>query len=105
MTNGSGTWRTTVNGLSSGNTLDYWFTYEKSGPQYDTPHFTFTVGGGSSGTVATPTFSPAGGSFSSAQTVTLADTTSGASIRYTTDGSTPTASSALYSSALSISAT
>jgi hypothetical protein len=101
MTNGSGTWRTTVNGLSTGNTLDYWFTYEKSGPQYDTPHFSYTVGGGST-TVAAPTFSPPGGTYSSAQTVTISSATSGATIRYTVDGSTPTASSALYSGPISV---
>ncbi|WP_290061008.1 chitobiase/beta-hexosaminidase C-terminal domain-containing protein [Amycolatopsis solani] len=101
MTNGSGTWRTTVSGLSTGNTLDYWFTYEKSGPQYDTPHFSYTVGG-SSTTVAAPTFSPPGGTYSSAQTVTISSATSGATIRYTVDGSTPTASSTLYSGPISV---
>ncbi|WP_410666481.1 chitobiase/beta-hexosaminidase C-terminal domain-containing protein [Amycolatopsis sp. cmx-4-68] len=102
MTNGSGTWRTTVNGLSSGNVLDYWFTYEKSGPQYDTPHFSYTVGGGGTTTVAAPTFSPPGGTYSSAQTVTISSATSGATIRYTVDGSTPTASSTLYSGPISV---
>ncbi|MGV9363820.1 chitobiase/beta-hexosaminidase C-terminal domain-containing protein [Amycolatopsis sp. NPDC003731] len=101
MTNGSGTWRTTVNGLSSGNVLDYWFTYEKSGPQYDTPHFSYTVGGGTT-TVAAPTFSPPGGTYSSAQTVTISSATAGATIRYTVDGSTPTASSTLYSGPISV---
>ncbi len=56
-------------------------------------------------TAATPTFSPAPGTYNSIQTVTLSDTTSGAVIHYTTDGSTPTASSTTYSSALSISST
>lgn len=101
MTNGSGTWRTTVNGLSTGNVLDYWFTYEKSGPQYDTPHFSYTVGGGSTA-VAAPTFSPPGGTYSAAQTVTISSATAGATIRYTVDGSTPTASSTLYSGPISV---
>ncbi|MGE3840549.1 MAG: chitobiase/beta-hexosaminidase C-terminal domain-containing protein [Vicinamibacterales bacterium] len=52
----------------------------------------------------TPTLTPAptGTPFTSAQTVTLATPTSGAEIRYTLDGTTPTANSALYSSALTL---
>jgi glucosylceramidase len=46
---------------------------------------------------ATPTFSPAPGTYSTAQSVAIADTTSGASIYYTTDGSAPTTSSTLFS--------
>ena len=45
---------------------------------------------------ATPTFSPAPGTYTSAQSVSLADTTAGASIYYTTDGSTPTNKSTLF---------
>jgi hypothetical protein len=44
-------------------------------------------------TAATPTFSPAPGTYSSPQTVTLSDTTPGAVIHCTTDGTTPTAGS------------
>ena len=39
---------------------------------------------------ATPTFSPAGGVYTAPQLVTIASTTPGAAIRYTTDGTTPT---------------
>src|SRR5579883_1795254 len=46
---------------------------------------TYTI----TGTVATPTFSPGGGTYTGAQTVTISSSTSGATIRYTTDGSTP----------------
>jgi hypothetical protein len=50
-------------------------------------------------TVATPTFSPASGTtFSSTLNVTLADSTPGATIYYTTNGSTPTTGSSVYSS-------
>jgi len=54
-------------------------------------------------TAAAPVISPNGGTFSAAQTVTLSSTTSSASIYYTLDGSTPTTSSTLYSSPISIS--
>ncbi len=55
-------------------------------------------------TTASPTFSPIGGTYFSAQSVTLSDATSGASIYYTLDGTTPTASSTLYSSPIAVSA-
>ncbi len=45
---------------------------------------------------ATPTFTPAGGTYSSTQSVTIADATSGAAIYYTTNGTTPTTASTLY---------
>ena len=55
--------------------------------------------------VATPTFSPTAGTYSSAQTVTISDSTSGSTIYYTTNGTTPTTSSTVYSSAITVSTT
>ncbi len=56
--------------------------------------------------VAAPAFSPAGGTYSTAQSVTISSTTSGASIRYTTDGSTPSETAgALYSGPVTVSST
>ena len=54
--------------------------------------------------VAMPTFSPAGGSYSSTQTVMISSGTSGATIYYTTNGSTPSHSSSVYSGAITVSA-
>jgi hypothetical protein len=54
--------------------------------------------------VVAPTASPAAGTYTAAQTVTLATTTSGAVIYYTSDGSTPTTASAVYSSTIPVSA-
>ncbi|MGD0798642.1 MAG: Ig-like domain repeat protein, partial [Acidobacteriaceae bacterium] len=48
------------------------------------------------GTAAMPTFSPLGGAYSSPQQVTISSATLGAPIYYTTDGSTPTTASFLY---------
>jgi hypothetical protein len=55
--------------------------------------------------VATPAFSPAGGTFATAQSVTITDSTKGATIYYTTDGSSPTNSSTVYQKAFAVSST
>ena len=54
---------------------------------------------------ATPTFSQPTGTYSETVTVSLSCTTSGATIRYTTDGSDPTSSSTPYSSPLTFTTT
>ena len=56
-------------------------------------------------TAATPTFSPAPGSYSSGINVSLSDTTTGAAVYYTTDGSTPTTSSPIYTGAIAVATT
>jgi len=54
---------------------------------------------------ATPVFSPDGGTYTAPHTVTISDLTAGAKIHYTTDGSTPTASSTQYSGGILVSQT
>jgi hypothetical protein len=57
---------------------------------------TFTI---SLPAAATPTFTPTPGVYGTAQTVHIADTTAGAKIYYTTNGTQPSTSSTLYSDA------
>ena len=53
---------------------------------------------------ATPTFNPAAGAYGPAQSVTISTSTGGATIRYTTDGSTPSETAGtVYSNPVSIS--
>jgi len=56
-------------------------------------------------TAATPTFAPPGGSYTTPQTVTLADTTSGAGIYYTTNGTAPTTASTKYAAPFTVNST
>ena len=55
--------------------------------------------------VATPAFSPAGGTYTSARSVSISDATPGATIYYTTDGSTPTTASPVYGGPITVTQT
>jgi hypothetical protein len=57
------------------------------------------------GTAATPAFSPRAGTYTTAQSVTISDTTPGAAIHYTIDGTAPLATSTKYAGAIGVSAT
>ena len=59
----SGQWQYTVGGLSSGQTITYSFTYQKSGAQYDTGSYSYTFGSGSSTPTPTPTSTTCSGTF------------------------------------------
>jgi hypothetical protein len=50
----------------------------------------------------TPVISPNGGTFTTAQSVTITDSLSGATIYYTTDGSTPTSTSPEYTGPITV---
>ena len=52
---------------------------------------------------ATPAFSVPGGTYNSAQMVSVTDATAGSTIYYTTNGTAPTASSTVYSGPISVS--
>lgn len=56
-------------------------------------------------TAAAPVFSLPGGTYSTPQLLTLTDTTPGATIYYTTNGTAPTTSSATYTAPLTIAST
>jgi hypothetical protein len=53
----------------------------------------------------TPAFLPAGGNYSAAQTVAISDSTAGATIYFTTDGTTPTGSSVVYTAPITVAST
>ena len=55
--------------------------------------------------VATPTFNPGGGNYTTPQNVTISCSTEGATIRYTVDGSIPDENSPIYNTPISVSTT
>ena len=58
---------------------------------------------GATPTCATPTFSPAAGTYTQPQSVSISCTTEDATIYYTTNGTNPTLNSSVYSGAINVS--
>jgi hypothetical protein len=66
--------------------------------------WTFSSAAPTSVPTAAPTITPEAGTYTGAQSVTIADATSGATIYFTTDGSTPTTASTVYTGPITVSA-
>ena len=105
-----GTYLTNAGTVANGD----WYSSSLTGPwtfesgviggiTYVAPTFTVNGTATAQSTAATPTFSLASGSYTSAQTITISDATSGATIYYTTNGTTPTTSSTVYTGAITVS--
>jgi hypothetical protein len=104
--NFSTNWTINIPATVGGNTANVGFTAGTGGLTaiQEIVTWTYTTNSGLP-TASTPTFSPAPGNYTSAQSVTLSDTTTGATIYYTTDGSTPTTSSPKYTAPIPVNTT
>ena len=109
VTIGTGGSATTVTATPADATDEYVYTFNSwsgipaggtvTGTTNVTASFTRTA------RCAAPTFSPTAGNFTSAQNITISCETAGATIYYTTNGTDPTTSSSVYSSAIPVNAT
>ncbi len=105
----------TFNG--NANTSDYYKVITFTSALTSDTNLTFTATGGkrfviwgvtseeegSSATCATPTFSPAAGTYTEAQSVSINCSTEDATIYYTTNGDNPTTNSTVYTAAINVS--
>ncbi len=99
-------WPVNIPSIVGGNTAYVGFTGGTGGSSSSQKIETWTfTSNGSTATAATPGITPAAGTYTLPVTVTLTDSTTGASIYYSTDGSTPSATSStstLYSTAFAL---
>jgi hypothetical protein len=101
----STSWVVNIPSIVGGNTAYVGFTAGTGGVTATQNILTWTlVSGGTQGAAATPTFSPAAGTYLGTQSVSLNDVTTGATIYYTTNGTTPTTLSSVYNTPITVTA-
>jgi hypothetical protein len=98
-------WPVNIPGTLGSNTAFVGFTAGTGALTATQEILTWLYNTGTANPAATPVISPATGSFTSAQTVSIMDTTPGAIIFYTLDGTTPTTSSTKYAGSFVVSTT
>jgi len=89
--------------LASTSAVSATFNSSNSANHYVAAIANYGINGSGGGTLATPTFSPAAGTYASAQSVTISDSNPSATIYYTTNGTVPTTSSTVYSGPITVS--
>ncbi len=82
-----------------------WYVMLRGYTSYSNVTLTATHNATGASTAAMPTFSPAPGTYSGQVAVSLASATSGAVIRFTLDGSTPTSGSEVFVAPIQVTAT
>ena len=107
LSSGSATLTIPAGSLAAGSdTLTASYTPDSnSSPTYNSATGTSSAVTVTAGVASTPTFMPAAGAYTSAQSVTISDATAGATIYYTTNGTAPTTASTKYTAAVTVSST
>lgn len=95
----------TLTGVNASQSIVFTNTAASGHIRLATVEVTYTGGAAAGSVVATPTITPATGNYYEAQTVSIETATAGATIHYTTDGSEPTTTSAVYSAPFSVNTT
>src|SRR5262249_39814835 len=100
-------WKINIPGIVGASTAFVGFTAGTGGQTatQQVLNWTYSAGGTTQQPGVTPVISPVTGTYTSSQTVTITDSTPGASIFYTTDGSQPTTSSTLYTNSFTLNTT
>ena len=92
-----------ITGLSPGT---YYVRFRETDTTLPSDNMTLVISGyAAPDQVAAPTFSPAAGTYTEAQNITISCETTEAEVYYTTDGTDPTASSLRYTGAISVTET